>query len=282
MQPHEDSLLALVRQSRIGLADLDRSFPGLVQTVAEQYLLLLLVECWIENQEFSVKALFSYYNGSAATFTRFLKRLQAADVVTVREDPKDARARLIAINDTRAAELICLLFDGETAPARPAPDRILRRTRKLDAMPRRFTNALELWTERRTNGLSTLELRDILQLTTGAGEEHIHLADVSADDPENYRYTVFGAVARRALSLFPGNRHVVGRISSRVYREGVIEDYLEAQRSVAPLCQDVVARAGETELSYSRLLLPFSTDGRQVDTMLVCIEPCRFDDLTLG
>ncbi len=119
---------------------------------------------------------------------------------------------------------------------------------------------------------------DVLQLKPVLG--HTHLVDVTAQDPMDYRYRLYGSKVR--LNRFRNyTNQRVGDLPSAPYRKTVIEDYSSVVWSGTPLYQNIVARLQSIRYSYSRLLLPLAEDGRKVNMLIICTRDRPFVDLSV-
>ena len=99
----------------------------------------------------------------------------------------------------------------------------------------------------------------------------VHVVEVNAADPVNYRFRVFGRrVAEIGARDFAGCR--IADHPGRHYRDAVAEDYFAAVTTGAPLLQEVDASVGTSRRLYHRLILPFSNDGSpKPDRLLVAV-----------
>jgi hypothetical protein len=104
--------------------------------------------------------------------------------------------------------------------------------------------------------------------------------DVTAQDPMDYRFRLYGSKVR--LNRFRNyTNQRVGDLPSAPYRKTVIEDYSSVVWSGTPLYQNIVARLQSIRYSYSRLLLPLAEDGRKVNMLIICTRDRPFADLSV-
>lgn len=158
-------------------------------------------------------------------------------------------------------------------------DVVRRRAQPLDLMAtedERLDFAYRYWTGKRQNGLLPARKDiDVIDLRPVIGA--MHIVDVAAADPNEYRFRVYGSKVRmRRFQNY--TNHCVGDHPSETYRSAVAEDYLSVVATGVPSYQQIVARIDHINYSYSRLLLPLADDGRRVNMLLVCINDRAFDD----
>ena len=161
-------------------------------------------------------------------------------------------------------------------------DIVRRRAQPLDTMAtedERLDFAYRYWRGKRKDSLlparrdiDVLDLRPII----GAA----HLIDVTAADPIDYRFRVYGSKVR--MDRFQNyTNHRLGDHGSETYRTAIAEDYLAVVSTGVPSYQNIIAMIDHVKYSYSRLILPLADDGRHVNMLLVCINDRRFDDFAL-
>ena len=96
----------------------------------------------------------------------------------------------------------------------------------------------------------------------------VHVVDVSADEPGNYRYDLWGCkttvTAGRDLS-----RLTVDSIPSAALRRSVEDAYTEVKKRGRPVLTEVHTDTSDSLLAYRRLLVPMTDDGRNVSHLLV-------------
>jgi predicted DNA-binding ribbon-helix-helix protein len=98
----------------------------------------------------------------------------------------------------------------------------------------------------------------------------VHVVDVTADDPANYRFRVFGK--RVALAWggdFAGGR--LGDLQGPQYRSATVEDYLTVAATETPQLQEVDAWLGGNHRIYQRLIVPLATSHGKRDCLLVAV-----------
>ena len=167
-------------------------------------------------------------------------------------------------------------------------DIVKRRRLALSDIPRedqKLLDVLAYWQSKRKEGLlPAREDIDIMVLRPVLGRTH--LIDVTADDPAEYRIRLYGTMTRVVSSnklenpANPTNQRL-GSYPSEPYRKALMEDYHTVCLTGVPCYQQVVANIDYIAYSYSRLILPLAADGRKVDTLMVCINPRKFSDLSI-
>lgn len=160
-------------------------------------------------------------------------------------------------------------------------DVVLRRPQPLASLPTddpELNSVFEYWNSCRRDGmLPRRKDIDVLQLKPVLG--HTHLVDVSAQDPADYRFRLYGSKVR--LDRFRNYSNTrVGDYPSVAYRNALIQDYSAVVWSGTPLYQNVVARLRAIRYSYSRLLLPLAEDGRKVNMLVVCTRDRTYSDFS--
>ena len=108
----------------------------------------------------------------------------------------------------------------------PLDDIVLRRPQPLSSLPAgdpELNLVYEYWNGCRNDGLLPRRKDiDVLQLKPVLG--HTHLVDVSAQDPADYRFRLYGSKVR--LDRFRNYSNTrVGDYPSIPYRTALIEDY---------------------------------------------------------
>ncbi|MGQ0675404.1 MAG: PAS domain-containing protein [Rhodospirillales bacterium] len=159
-------------------------------------------------------------------------------------------------------------------------DVVVRRTQPLALLPVEDPDLNVVYQYWRTCARDGLLPRrkdiDVLQLKPILG--HMHLVDVTAQDPMDYRFRLYGSKVR--LNRFRNyTNQRVADLPSAPYRKTVIEDYSSVVWSGTPLYQNIVARLQSIRYSYSRLLLPLAEDGRKVNMLIICTRDRPFADL---
>ncbi|MCC7046353.1 MAG: PAS domain-containing protein [Alphaproteobacteria bacterium] len=165
--------------------------------------------------------------------------------------------------------------------AGPLDDIVLRRPQPIASLPAtdpELNIVYEYWNSCRRDGLLPRRKDiDVLQLKPVLG--HMHIVDVTAQDPSDYRYRLYGSKVRlNRFSNYTNTR--LGDLPSLPYRNALIDDYSAVAWSGTPLYQNVVARLQSIRYSYSRLLLPLAEDGRRVNMLIVSTHDRVFPDFT--
>ena len=100
----------------------------------------------------------------------------------------------------------------------------------------------------------------------------VHMVNVANDDPDRYLVELRGALAPSVPGTC-GKGTLISRHPVRILRDAIAEDYSAARASAQPAYAHVQSRLLERSYTYRRLLLPFSSDGRRADLLLVAVDP---------
>jgi len=99
---------------------------------------------------------------------------------------------------------------------------------------------------------------------------YAHVVDVSADDPLEFTFRLFGtSVTLDDSRNYAGTK--VGDYPVAPYREAVAKDYLTVKITAWPRLQRVRASVNYSRRSYQRLILPFSGGDSKPDRLLVAV-----------
>ncbi|MCH2393136.1 PAS domain-containing protein [Oceanibaculum sp.] len=96
----------------------------------------------------------------------------------------------------------------------------------------------------------------------------VHIIDVSPENPENFNVQVYGS----RVTFYNGQNLSglkIGTFPIPIYRESVATDYNTVRMTGVPAYHRVIATVDGSRRHYTRLLLPFSTDGNRPDRLLV-------------
>ena len=97
---------------------------------------------------------------------------------------------------------------------------------------------------------------------------YVHVIDVSPAGPHDFSVQVYGSRVTlhngQNLSGMP-----LGDLPISIYRDAVATDYNTARMTGMPYYHRVVATIDDSRRHYTRLILPFSTDGMRPDRLLV-------------
>lgn len=96
----------------------------------------------------------------------------------------------------------------------------------------------------------------------------VHVIDVSSENPENFNVQVYGS----RVTFYNGQNLSglkIGSFPIPIYRESVATDYNTVRMTGVPAYHRVIATVDGSRRHYTRLLLPFSTDGNRPDRLLV-------------
>jgi predicted DNA-binding ribbon-helix-helix protein len=98
----------------------------------------------------------------------------------------------------------------------------------------------------------------------------VHIVEVGAADPMNFRYRVWGRRVRmtgvRSLS-----GHLLSALPGPEYRNAAAEDYFSAATSGCPRLQLIDASVHGSRRVYQRLILPFSGSDGKPDRLLIAV-----------
>ncbi|WP_157089231.1 PAS domain-containing protein [Oceanibaculum pacificum] len=97
---------------------------------------------------------------------------------------------------------------------------------------------------------------------------YVHVIDVSHADPSHFSVQVYGS----RVTLHNGQNLSglsVGDLPISIYRQAIGTDYNTARMTGMPAYHRIVATIDDSRRHYTRLILPFSTDGMRPDRLLV-------------
>jgi PAS domain len=160
-------------------------------------------------------------------------------------------------------------------------DRVVRRRLPLwEPEPPKNKVLMDLyryWESLRPTGLipsrkdfDVLRLKPVMGMTT--------VIDVSEQSPVDFRFRLFGT--QIPLPMHLSNQTLAAVRASEPYFKMVEEDYVAARDIGVPLYHEVAALIDYVTHSYARLILPFATDHRKVDQLMVSSVLQEFPDLT--
>ena len=102
-----------------------------------------------------------------------------------------------------------------------------------------------------------------------------HIVDVRAENPNDYRFEVYGAKSTNSNQAnFTDLR--VGDVPYPQFQSFVKASYLQLKQCHKPVFSRIQTRQLDYRRAYRRLLLPLSDDGRNVTHALVA---CAVDDI---
>ncbi|HEY7991062.1 MAG TPA: hypothetical protein VID77_06705 [Stellaceae bacterium] len=120
------------------------------------------------------------------------------------------------------------------------------------------------------NQFDVLKLKPVMGTTT--------LVDVGDNrNPDEFHYRLYGTQIPLPMQL--SHRNINALRESEPYFEMVKQDYLAAREIGVPLYHEIVALIDYVTHSYARLILPFASDNRNVDQLMVCSVHQNFPDL---
>jgi PAS domain len=159
-------------------------------------------------------------------------------------------------------------------------DRVIRRRLPLwepDPPKNEVLMALyRYWESLRPTGLipSRKEF-DVLRLRPVMGTTSI--IDVDSEDPCDFRLRLYGTNLKLPNDM--SNRRLADMQYAERYRDMLMQDYAAARDIGVPLYHEVAAMIDYITHSYSRLILPFAADGRNVSQLIVSSISQDFPDL---
>jgi hypothetical protein len=159
-------------------------------------------------------------------------------------------------------------------------DRVIRRRLPLwDTDPPKVKVLMDLyryWESLRPTGLiPTRQDFDVMKLKPVMGTTTV--IEVDEATPENFRFRLFGTQIPLPMPL--SNRTLSAVRESEPYFKMVEQDYIAARDIGVPLYHEVVALIDYVTHSYARLILPFASDGRNVNQLMVSSVRQDFPDL---
>lgn len=107
---------------------------------------------------------------------------------------------------------------------------------------------------------------------------YAHVVDCSDEDPMNYRFRLFGS----RILLFGGKDFTKQRVADLPDPElarTTAADYRDVVFKGCPAFHKIVTRLDFRKASYTRLLLPLANDQRQINQLLVCVNPRPLPEL---
>lgn len=170
--------------------------------------------------------------------------------------------------------------NGPEPSADLSANAITRRQVPLDGLADRdelLNFAYEYWQSKRDGGLlptrdsiDILDLRPVLKIT--------HMVDVTSEVPEDWTFRVVGSVVPRDWDWSSG-RPALSACPWPPFKQMLVEDYGSARFTGVPLYHEIAARVDWVEYTYSRIILTLADDGRNVNTLMVCINRREIPDL---
>jgi hypothetical protein len=159
-------------------------------------------------------------------------------------------------------------------------DRVIRRRLSLwETDPPKNEILMSLyryWESLRPTGLIPARKEfDIVRLKPVMGLASV--VEVNDKAPMDFRFRLHGTDVHLPKDL--SNRTLAEMSYSQVYREMLAQDYEAAREIGVPLYHEVAALIDYVTHSYARLILPFATDHRNVDQLIVCSVLQEFPDL---
>jgi len=98
----------------------------------------------------------------------------------------------------------------------------------------------------------------------------VHIIDVSAEDPQDYRIKVHGTIVTQLRQRdLTGTR--IGDMPNRLHAKYLAIDYRTVKESGEPLYQRIEASYNFSQRDYRRLILPVASAG-SIDTLVVTVQ----------
>lgn len=170
--------------------------------------------------------------------------------------------------------------DPERKKATDTADIVKRRRLPLSEFApedEKLAQAYAYWQSKRRNGLLPPRRDiDIVDLRPLIG--FMHLVDVVDAAAGHFKFRLHGTRVRIGQS-FSGS--LVEKFASKTMRDATIEDYQSVCFTGVPCYQHIVALVDFIQYSYSRLILPMASDGRTVDSLIICINARKFADFSI-
>jgi len=159
-------------------------------------------------------------------------------------------------------------------------DRVIRRRLPLwEPEPPKhdvLMNLYRYWESLRPTGMIPARKDfDILRLRAVMGTTCV--IEVGGREPTDFFVKLYGT--KLTLPNNMSNRTLAQMQCSDHYREMLVQDYSAAQDIGVPLYHEITAMIDYITHSYARLILPFATDGRNVDQLIVSSVSQGFPDL---
>lgn len=96
----------------------------------------------------------------------------------------------------------------------------------------------------------------------------IHIIDCSADEPDNFAFAHYGQVSEvQDRKNFEGRR--IGDADWRMLRDYAAVEYTRTKSDGRIQAAHVLCSLGDRLVSYSKLLIPLSSNGRKIDHILM-------------
>jgi hypothetical protein len=159
-------------------------------------------------------------------------------------------------------------------------DRVIRRRLSLwEADPPKNKILMDLyrsWEALRPMGLiPSRNDFDILRLKPVMGMTCI--IDVTPENPTDFFVRLYGTNVPLPENM--SKRTLADMHTSELYREMLAQDYAGARDIGVPLYHEIAALLDYVTHSYARLILPFASDNRNVDQLIVSSVLEKFPDL---
>ncbi len=139
--------------------------------------------------------------------------------------------------------------------------------------------AYRYWESKRHGGLlparreiDVLEIRKLIK--------HTHLIDVQDSDAKEWRFRVVGSILPPTWEWGSG-QDKLSDCPWPPYLEMLLQDYGTVKSTGVPMYHEIAIRVDWVEYRYSRVVLPFAPDGREVDTLMSCVFHRDIADLEL-
>ena len=159
---------------------------------------------------------------------------------------------------------------------------VKRRQLPLEAMATHdevLQTAYQYWEAKREGGLLPARSGiDVLEIATLI--KYTHLVDVQNPDPNEWRFRVVGSIVPQTWEWGTG-QDKLSDCPWPPYLEMLIQDYGTVKSTGVPMYHEISIRVDWVNYQYSRVVLPFAPDGRQVDTLMSCVFHRETPDLKI-
>jgi hypothetical protein len=156
----------------------------------------------------------------------------------------------------------------------PAGNRIDKTPISADSLRLRGGRLAELlayWGDLRSSGARVSDI-DTVRFSQIGLLGMLHLVNVANPDRERFYFEIRGTLAPSVPGTCGAGAPVLDH-PVRIVAESAITDYETVRATGAPHYARIRSRLLGRDYSYHRLIVPLSTDGRQIDRLLVGIDP---------
>jgi len=125
------------------------------------------------------------------------------------------------------------------------------------------------WADLRGAGALHVSSIDTVHLARAGVIGSMHIVDVSSDDPNDFRFDLFGYAVPISRPERPRAYPV------RIYADTTLRDYNTVRLTGVPQLHRIYCRLGDTKHHYTRLILPFLDQRDRVTRLCVAIRQER-------